>query len=118
LCKANKTFLHSDIAQMAGKVPVDVNELGLDLASISSHKVQNTINSLLGLSRQYTVIRRSSGPRLAPCVGLPAYAHVHNLPVHLACAQMYGPKGQGALYIRRKPRVKMEPLFSGGGQER
>jgi cysteine desulfurase len=31
---------------------------------------------------------------------------------------MYGPKGQGALYIRRKPRVKMEPLFSGGGQER
>jgi cysteine desulfurase len=63
LCKANKTFLHSDIAQMAGKVPVDVNELGLDLASISSHKVQNTINSLLGLSRQYTVIRRRSGPR-------------------------------------------------------
>jgi hypothetical protein len=40
LCKANKTFLHSDIAQMAGKVPVDVNELGLDLASISSHKVR------------------------------------------------------------------------------
>jgi cysteine sulfinate desulfinase/cysteine desulfurase-like protein len=39
LCRANKTFLHSDIAQMAGKVPVDVNDLGLDLASISSHKV-------------------------------------------------------------------------------
>jgi len=31
---------------------------------------------------------------------------------------MYGPKGMGALYIRRKPRVKMEALFSGGGQER
>ena len=30
----------------------------------------------------------------------------------------YGPKGVGALYIRRKPRVRLEPLMSGGGQER
>jgi cysteine desulfurase len=32
--------------------------------------------------------------------------------------QIYGPKGVGALYIRRRPRVRLEPLFSGGGQER
>lgn len=32
--------------------------------------------------------------------------------------KLYGPKGIGALYIRRKPRVRIEPLFSGGGQER
>lgn len=32
--------------------------------------------------------------------------------------QIYGPKGMGALYIRRRPRVKIEALFSGGGQER
>jgi len=69
LCRANKTFFHSDIAQMAGKLPVNVDELNIDLASLSSHK-------------------------------------------------MYGPKGLGVLYIRRKPRVKLEPLFSGGGQER
>ena len=32
--------------------------------------------------------------------------------------QIYGPKGVGALYMRRRPRVRLEPLFSGGGQER
>jgi cysteine desulfurase len=31
---------------------------------------------------------------------------------------MYGPKGMGALYVRRRPRVRLEALFSGGGQER
>mmetsp|Transcript_26369 Transcript_26369/g.44529 ORF Transcript_26369/g.44529 Transcript_26369/m.44529 type:complete len:488 (+) Transcript_26369:93-1556(+) len=69
LCRENKIFFHSDIAQMAGKVPMNVNDFNLDLASISSHKI-------------------------------------------------YGPKGMGALYIRRKPRVRLEPIISGGGQER
>lgn len=32
--------------------------------------------------------------------------------------KVYGPKGMGALYVRRRPRVRLEPLFSGGGQER
>lgn len=32
--------------------------------------------------------------------------------------KIYGPKGIGAMYIRRKPRVRMEPLINGGGQER
>jgi cysteine desulfurase len=32
--------------------------------------------------------------------------------------KVYGPKGVGALYVRRRPRVRLAPLFSGGGQER
>jgi cysteine desulfurase len=69
LCRANKTFFHTDAAQMLGKLPIDVNDLNIDLMSISGHKV-------------------------------------------------YGPKGVGALYVRRRPRVRIEPQMSGGGQER
>ena len=39
LCRKHKAFFHSDIAQMAGKIPIDVNECNIDLASISGHKL-------------------------------------------------------------------------------
>ncbi len=70
LCKERGVLFHSDAAQAAGKVPLDVEEMGVDLLSVSAHK-------------------------------------------------MYGPKGVGALYVRRRdPRVRLEPQMDGGGQER
>ncbi len=73
--------------------------------------------------------------------GLAALAHRHGAAFHTDAAQavgklpldvramdidllsvsghkFYGPKGVGALYVRRRPRVRLAPLFSGGGQER
>jgi cysteine desulfurase len=70
LCKERGILIHSDAAQAAGKMPLEVEEMGLDLVSLSAHK-------------------------------------------------MYGPKGVGALYVRRRdPRVRLEPQMDGGGQER
>lgn len=69
LAHAKGALLHTDAAQAAGKVPIDVEAMHIDLLSISGHK-------------------------------------------------LYGPKGIGVLYVRRRPRVRLEPLFDGGGQER
>ncbi|MGH9749094.1 MAG: cysteine desulfurase family protein, partial [Candidatus Polarisedimenticolia bacterium] len=70
ICKARGVLFHTDAAQAAGSMPLDVETMGIDLLSLSAHK-------------------------------------------------MYGPKGIGALYVRRKnPRVVLEPLLYGGGQER
>merc|ERR1712209_64893 len=63
-CRSRKIIFHTDAAQMLGKIPIDVNDLKIDLISMSGHKV-------------------------------------------------YGPKGIGALYVRRRPRVRLEPIMSG-----
>jgi cysteine desulfurase len=69
LCGKYGAYLHSDAAQALGKIPLDVQELNVNLMSFSGHKI-------------------------------------------------YGPMGIGALYVRRRPRTRLEPLFYGGGQER
>jgi len=70
LAKDKGVIFHTDATQAVGKVPVDVEAMGIDLLSATAHL-------------------------------------------------MYGPKGVGALYVRRKaPRVRIAPMIDGGGHER
>jgi cysteine desulfurase len=68
LCRERGVAFHSDCAQAAGKVPLDVSAGSLDFLSFTAHK-------------------------------------------------LYGPKGVGALYVRRAARGLLQPLMYGGGQE-
>ena len=70
IAKKHQILFHTDATQAAGKLPIDVQEMGIDLLSLSAHKI-------------------------------------------------YGPKGVGAIYVRkRKPRVRLSPIIHGGGHER
>ena len=69
MCRKKGIKFHTDAAQALGKMKINVEEMNIDIMSMSGHKI-------------------------------------------------YGPKGIGAIYIRRKPRVKIEPQIHGGGQER
>lgn len=46
LCRQRKIFFHSDLAQMAGKMPLFVDDLNIDIASLSSHKVLYAMRTL------------------------------------------------------------------------
>jgi cysteine desulfurase len=69
ICREKGVLFHCDATQAIGKIPLDMQQLQIDLMSMSSHKI-------------------------------------------------YGPKGIGAIYIRRKPRARLEAIIHGGGHER
>ena len=69
LCQSVGAFLHTDATQAVGRIEVNVDELGVDLLSLSGHKI-------------------------------------------------YGPNGVGALYVRKRSDLRLEPVMTGGSQER
>jgi cysteine desulfurase len=69
IAKEKGILFHTDATQAVGRIPVNVEEMSIDLLSLTGHKI-------------------------------------------------YGPKGAGALYVRSKPRVNIDPSIEGGGQER
>ena len=110
LCRKRKVFFHTDAAQMVGKMPLNVDECNIDLMSISGHKLCVVRGKGRGGLPALSVLPRLHFGLRTPPSRTPTH-HPHLSP-------RYGPKGVGALYVRRRPRVRLEPLFSGGGQER
>ena len=47
ICRKNKVFLHTDAAQAVGKIPMDVDDMKIDLMSISGHKIYGPKGTLL-----------------------------------------------------------------------
>lgn len=73
------------------------------------------IKEISKLCREYGVLFHSDAAQAVGKVEVNAeYVDLMSISGH----KIYGPKGVGALYVRIKPRLRLTPLFSGGGQER
>jgi cysteine desulfurase len=79
--------------------------------------VVQDIQSLAAIAKQAGALFHTDAAQAVGKVPLDVTAWKVDL-LSISSHKMYGPKGVGALYVRRRPRVRLAPLFSGGGQER
>ena len=112
-------------APVLGNGIVDMNflkkEIDDDTVLVSIMTVNNEIGTIQPikeiskLCREYGVLFHSDAAQAVGKVEVNAgYVDLMSISGH----KIYGPKGVGALYVRIKPRLRLTPLFSGGGQER
>jgi cysteine desulfurase len=95
-----------------------------DTSLVSIMAVNNEIGVIQPLREIGEIVRRHRGVYFhtdaAQAVGkIPLDVNAMNIDVlSLSAHKIYGPKGVGAAYVRRRPRVRLEPIINGGGQER
>ncbi|GAA6030543.1 hypothetical protein JCM8097_006197 [Rhodosporidiobolus ruineniae] len=107
---------------------IDLKELEAairpDTCLVSIMMVNNEIGTIQPIKEIGEIVKRHKGiffhTDAAQAVGkIPIDVNALKIDVlSISAHKLYGPKGTGALYVRRKPRVRLEPLISGGGQER
>jgi len=105
-------LVDSDVLEQALKVPTAL--VSIMTANNETGVIQD-IGVLSSLSRQagalfHTDAAQAAGKKALTCANIDLMS--------LSAHKFYGPKGVGALYVRHRPRVRLHPLFSGGGQER
>lgn len=106
---------------------IDLNDLAAALdeetALVSIMAVNNEIGSIQpiaeigALCREHGALFHTDAAQAVGKIPLDVEAMKIDL-LSISGHKMYGPMGVGALYVRRRPRVRLEPLFDGGGQER
>lgn len=95
-----------------------------DTSLVSIMTVNNETGVIQPMKEIGTIIRKHRGVYLhtdaAQAVGkIPIDVNEANIDLlSISGHKIYGPKGVGAAYVRRRPRVRLEPILSGGGQER
>lgn len=95
-----------------------------DTSLVSIMTVNNETGVIQPMKEIGEIVRKHRGVYLhtdaAQAVGkIPVDVNEWNVDLmSLSGHKIYGPKGVGACYVRRRPRVRLEPILNGGGQER
>merc|ERR1711935_1117733 len=113
------------VQQATGRVDMDQLQAAIrdDTILVSVMAVNNEIGTLQplkeigGLCRSRKIVFHCDAAQMLGKMPIDVDEFKIDL-MSMSSHKVYGPKGIGALYVRRRPRIRLEPIFSGGGQER